>query len=68
MDTAFYLDAEKFVRFIGDLADKVPKTPLTRDVVNRIIDYVEQNMEHKEFCPYGFTEIDKEVCGVCRSN
>ena len=67
METHFYLDVDKFAQFLADLADKVPNTPLTRDVVNRVLDYIEQNMEHKVFCPYGFTEVDKDVCEVCKN-
>lgn len=66
METNFYLDVNKFATFLGNLADEVPNTPLTRDLVNRIIDYTEQNMEGKVFCPYGFTEVDREICGVCK--
>lgn len=66
MDTNFYLDVNKFATFLSKLADEVPNTPLTRDIINRIIDFTKENMEGKVFCPYGFTEIDREVCEVCK--
>lgn len=66
METNFYLDVDKFAKFLGDLSDEVPNTPLTRGLVIRIIDYVEQNMESRPFCPYGFTEVDREICEICK--
>lgn len=64
METKYYIDVNDFASFLCALSDKVPKTPLTRNVVIKILDYVEQNMKPVNVCP--FTTFEEEVCEVCR--
>ena len=66
MESKYYIEVDKLLDFLEEKSDKVPKTPLVRELVIGLIDFIGDNAKLENFCPYGFSSIDEDVCGFCK--